>query len=283
MKKRRSKNNERNKDIIVSRIISGIVLFVGLCFVLYHGGDILFGVSVVLSIIGLIELYRVFGISKTRLAALGYIFTIVYYISIYCYKVQGILLFLIGCLLFLFIFYVGSYPLFNIKEIALTLLGVVYVGIMFSFVYLIREQRGEYGKYIVWLIFIASWGTDTFAYIVGMLVGKHKFLPLLSPKKTIEGAIGGICGAALLGILYVNLVIGKFASNIDLSYYRVIVACILGAFISMIGDLTASAIKRDYGVKDYGDIIPGHGGILDRFDSVIFTAPCFFFVFYIYQ
>lgn len=278
------KQNERSIEKVVTRTISGIFLLVSLFFVLFIGGDLLFAVSVILSIIGLIELYKVFGIAKNRLGMIGYVFTVAYYMSIYYYRIQGILLFMIACLIFLFAFYVGSYPKFNIKEIALTLIGIFYVGIMFSFVYLIREQRGEYGKYIVWLIFISSWGSDTFAYIIGMLFGRHKFLPILSPKKTIEGAIGGVIGAGLLGVLYVYFVLGKlFDNNIVLSYTRVSISCMVGAIVSMIGDLTASAIKRDYGVKDYGDLIPGHGGILDRFDSVIFSAPCFFFIFYIYH
>lgn len=284
MEQENKKQNEHSISRFLTRLGSGIVLLVCLFFVLFIGGDVLFSISLVLSIIALIELYRVFGISKNRLGIIGYIFTIAYYISIYYYRIQGILLFLIACLIFLFAFYVGSYPKFNIKEIALTMIGIIYVGIMFSFIYLIREQRGEYGKYIVWLIFISSWGSDTFAYVIGMLMGKHKFLPRLSPKKSIEGAIGGIIGAGILGILYVYFVLGKLIdTRIDLSYLRVSVACMAGAVISMIGDLTASGIKRDYGVKDYGDIIPGHGGILDRFDSVIFSAPAFFFIFYIYQ
>lgn len=278
-----NKNSEKSKKKIISRIISGIVLLMCLFVVLYHGGDLLFVISVLLSVIGLVELYRVFDFAKTRIAMIGYLSTIGYYISIYYYKVAGILLFLIGCLLFLFMFYVWSYPKFNIKQVAEVLLGIIYVGIMFSFVYLIREQRGTAGKYLVWLIFISSWGCDTFAYITGMLIGKHRFLPYLSPKKTIEGCIGGVVGAALLGVLYVFIIYGKIVKgNIVLGYTRVAVACAIGAIISQIGDLTASAIKRDYGVKDYGDLIPGHGGILDRFDSVIFTAPCFFFMFYKY-
>ncbi|MCQ2609763.1 MAG: phosphatidate cytidylyltransferase [Lachnospiraceae bacterium] len=268
---------------MVKRVLSGIFLLACLFVVLLVVGDLLYIASLLLSIVGLVELYRVFGISKSRLGAVGYLFTVGYYISIYYYRVTGILLFLIGCLIFLFMFYVFSYPKFNIREVALTLLGIIYVGIMFSFVYLIREQRGTAGKYLVWLIFISSWGCDTFAYIVGMLIGKHRFLPYLSPKKSLEGCIGGVIGAALLGILYVFFVYGKIIKgDIMLGYKRVALACAVGAVISQIGDLTASAIKRDYGVKDYGDLIPGHGGILDRFDSVIFTAPCFFFMYYMY-
>ena len=130
---------------------------------------------------------------------------------------------------------------------------------------------------MVWLIFLCSWGCDTCAYCVGVLIGKHKMAPKLSPKKSIEGAIGGVAGAALLTILYGFL----FQEQMKLSVeYILVLAGIsaIGALISMVGDLAASAVKRNYDIKDYGKLIPGHGGILDRFDSVIFTAPIIYYL-----
>ena len=103
-----------------------------------------------------------------------------------------------------------------------------------------------------------------------MLIGKHKMAPVLSPKKSIEGAVGGIAGAVFLGVLYAWLTKGNLIS------YGII--CGIGALISMVGDLAASAIKRNQNIKDYGNLIPGHGGILDRFDSVIFTAPIIYYL-----
>jgi phosphatidate cytidylyltransferase len=146
--------------------------------------------------------------------------------------------------------------------------GVVYVAVMLSFVMLTRNLPN--GKFLVWLIFLCSWGCDTCAYAVGMLIGKHKMAPVLSPKKSVEGAVGGVAGAVLLGIIYGAATKGPSAE------YAVI--CGAGALISMVGDLAASAIKRNQGIKDYGKLIPGHGGILDRFDSVIFTAPVIYFL-----
>lgn len=261
----------------VTRLISGLLLLTALFFTLYTGGDLLFCVCAVLSICGLIELFRVFKLANSRLAYIAYLLTIFYYIMLIFYRSTGILLFLIALLLLLLMFYVFSFPKFNIKQVSMIFFGIIYVAVTFSFIYLIRT-RSNYGIYLVWLIFIASWGSDTCAYCFGMLFGKHKLSPILSPNKTIEGAIGGIIGAMLLGALYTYIMFYKINSNIQISCIRVGIACGIGAVISIIGDLTASAIKRDFNVKDYGNIIPGHGGILDRFDSVIFTAPALYFL-----
>lgn len=280
--KKNSKNDEKMISKVTTRLLSGIFLILSLFIVLYFGGKILFAACVILSILGLIELFSVFKLANSRLAYVGYLFTILYYIVIYIYKSSGILLVLIALTMLLLTFYIFSFPKFNIKQVSMIFFSIIYVAVTFSFIYLIREKT-ELGKYYVWLIFIASWGSDTFAYCTGLLFGKHKLSPLLSPKKSIEGAIGGIIGATILGTIYAYFVMYKlFDIDITVSSIRVGVACGIGAIISMIGDLTASAIKRDYNVKDYGNIIPGHGGILDRFDSVIFAAPALFFLLNVY-
>lgn len=128
----------------------------------------------------------------------------------------------------------------------------------------------------MWLIFLSSWGCDTCAYCVGVLFGKHKMAPKLSPKKSVEGGVGGIAGAALLGALFAFLMNRWGGAQANPLHYAVI--CGSGGVISQIGDLAASAIKRNHDIKDYGKLIPGHGGILDRFDSVIFTAPVIYYL-----
>ena len=146
---------------------------------------------------------------------------------------------------------------------------------MLSCIYQTRMMTS--GIYVVWLIFLCSWGSDTCAYCVGVLIGRHKMAPKLSPKKSVEGAVGGVLGAALLTMLYGWI----FQEDMNLTTeYIFLLAGIsaVGALISMIGDLAASAVKRDYEIKDYGKLIPGHGGILDRFDSVIFTAPIVYYL-----
>ena len=152
--------------------------------------------------------------------------------------------------------------------------GVVYVAVMLSCIYELRIL--DKGVYLVWLVFLASWGCDTCAYCVGKLIGKHKMTPKLSPKKSVEGGIGGVAGAAILGAVYGLAIAGKMGDGSHIASFAVI--CAAGGLISMVGDLAASAIKRNHDIKDYGHLIPGHGGILDRFDSVILIAPVIYYL-----
>ena len=171
--------------------------------------------------------------------------------------------------------YIFCYPKFDNKQVAGGIFGLIYTSFMMSFIYYTREL--ENGVFLIWLIFITSWVSDTGAYFVGSAIGKHKMTPNLSPKKSWEGAIGGIliagCAAALYGLFY--------AKHFSLRLYAIpifgLIGC-LGAFLAMCGDLVASAFKRNNNVKDYSNLIPGHGGVLDRFDSVLFTAPLVYFL-----
>ena len=125
-----------------------------------------------------------------------------------------------------------------------------------------------------WIVFIIAFGTDIFAYFVGMAIGKHKMCPNLSPKKSWEGAIGGLVFAVILTVVYAYFVFGGSPTGIKWA----LVLGIIGSVMSQCGDLAASAIKRQIGIKDYGKLLPGHGGILDRFDSVLFAAPTIYFL-----
>ena len=156
-------------------------------------------------------------------------------------------------------------------DLGVTLLGALYVSVLFSHVILISFLPNG-GK---WLLTaqIMVWVCDTFAYFTGLTIGRKIFkrgFSSISPKKSIEGAVGGVAGAAGLGAAYAAII------HAPVVEYAVI--CAVGALISMVGDLAASAIKRNRGIKDYGKMIPGHGGILDRFDSVIFTAPVIYYM-----
>ena len=181
------------------------------------------------------------------------------------------LLLIFMCLMAVYVF---TFPKYNTINVMTVFFGIVYVPVMLSFIYLTRMLQG--GFYLVWLIFLSSWGCDTFAYCVGMLIGRHKLAPTLSPKKSVEGGVGGVIGAAVLGAVFA-FVMNQFAET-SVNSGLCAAICGVGGAISQIGDLCASAIKRNHEIKDYGKLIPGHGGILDRFDSVIFTAPIIYYL-----
>lgn len=258
-----------------TRLLSGIVLVAVALVLIITGGDVLLLSTLVISCIGMFELYRIFGIEKNVPGAVGYLAVTVYYANLRFAFLPDMMMFVLGFLILLMFVYVFTYPKYKTEQILAVFFGVFYVGVMLSFVY--QTRMLAVGSYIVWLIFICSWGCDTCAYCVGVLIGKHKMAPKLSPKKSIEGAVGGVAGAALLSVLYG--MIFQDAMGIETSQIMLMAAIsAAGALISMVGDLTASAIKRNYEIKDYGTLIPGHGGILDRFDSVIFTAPIIYFL-----
>lgn len=254
-----------------TRLLSGILLVAVALLTIINGGYVLFFTLLGVSVIGMQELYKAMQVRRESFNLLeiaGYAGAVIYYAAMMLdFERYGMLAVLLALVLLMFV-YVFTYPKYQAGQVMAAFFGVVYVAVMLSFIYLTRNLPG--GKFLVWLIFLCSWGCDTCAYCVGMLIGKHKMAPVLSPKKSVEGAVGGVAGAALLGVAYAAATQGPAAE------YAVI--CAVGALISMVGDLAASAVKRNQGIKDYGKLIPGHGGILDRFDSVIFTAPIIYFL-----
>ncbi len=263
-----------------TRLLSGILLMIIALVVLITGGPLLFGVLLLISLIGMSELYKVFGIEKKPPGIVGYIFAVLYYVLLYFEaqmpgeKLTWFMMLFMGYLICQMAVLVFAYPKYNTQQIFAAFFGVLYVAVMLSYIYQIRLLEG--GVFTVWLAFICSWGCDTCAYCVGMLIGKHKMAPVLSPKKSVEGGIGGIFGAALIGVLYALAINHWGNAGAEVIQYAIIGAA--GGAISQIGDLAASAIKRYHNIKDYGKLIPGHGGILDRFDSVIFTAPIIYYL-----
>lgn len=258
-----------------TRLLSGIILVIIALATIIAGDGVLFATLLMISFIGMTELYRVLKISDKALGIAGYVAMAIYYFLIRMNYKDMIVMLLIAFLIALMAIYVFTYPNYRSEQVMLAFFGLIYVGFMLSYVYQIRMLNQ--GAFLVWLVFICSWGCDTCAYCVGMLFGKHKMAPKLSPKKSIEGAIGGVVGAALLGALYA-LAINHFATGAHTNILQYALICGVGGIISQIGDLAASAIKRNHDIKDYGNLIPGHGGILDRFDSVIFTAPIIYYM-----
>lgn len=166
----------------------------------------------------------------------------------------------------------------TIIDVAITVFSLLYIPFMFSFIKLILAM--ENGRILIWYVFLGAFASDTFAYLIGSKFGKTKLCPDISPKKTVEGSIGGILGV-VVAYCILNFIAGKyFSMNID--YYIIIIAGVISGIAGQFGDLSASAIKRFCGVKDFGNLIPGHGGILDRFDSVLFVAPVIYIFLKVY-
>ncbi len=156
----------------------------------------------------------------------------------------------------------------SFKDIAYTFLGIFYVVFFMMFVAFIDGMQN--GKILIWYAIIAAWGTDIFAYFIGKHFGKHKFSKV-SPKKSIEGCIAGTVGAILLMLLYTYVANTFWGMNY--SYGFIAMIGLILSLIGQIGDFAASSIKRYVDIKDYSNLIPGHGGMLDRIDSLIFLAP----------
>jgi phosphatidate cytidylyltransferase len=264
-----------------TRLLSSIVLVIIVASVLLAGGPVLFVFTLLVALKAFFELTRatkVRGDSQKinlleifgALGVLGY-YGVRYFADTETYIMLTITLTVIA-ILFVYVF---AFPKYHANQIMATIFSFIYAPIMMAYLYLTRNLTN--GIYIVWLIFISSWICDTCAYLTGMAFGRHKLAPVLSPKKSVEGAVGGIAGAALVGLLYAFLLKNTSMSQSNLIWAFPVISAI-GAIISQIGDLAASAIKRNFGIKDYGKLIPGHGGVMDRFDSVVFTAPMIYYL-----
>lgn len=156
----------------------------------------------------------------------------------------------------------------NFRDVAYTFVGIFYIVFFMMFIAFLNGT--ENGKILVWYAILAAWGTDLFAYVVGKYFGKHKFSKV-SPKKSIEGCIAGTISAVLLMLLYTYVVNTYFSMNY--SYLYVAMIGVVLSILGQIGDFAASSIKRFVNIKDYSNLIPGHGGMLDRIDSLLFLAP----------
>lgn len=252
-----------NKRYLGAAILSPLII------VLFLGGIYLKVLVALLSLMGIYEFYNVSrkkGINP--LSIVSYILTIVYYIMIInnSFSFEKLFLMILFALFIMLCIPVIS-DKYNFIDVAVTLMGFLYVTMFFSFITLINDKPN--GKYLIWIIFISAWLCDTSAYYVGKYFGKNKLCPRVSPKKTIEGSIGGLIGSTLFCGIY-GLVVNSFGVQVPV-YHFIFMGIVCGVFCQF-GDLVASSIKRYVDVKDYSNLIPGHGGILDRFDSILFTS-----------
>lgn len=253
--------------MLLVRIMSSIIGIPLIIFAAWKGNCYLIVLCALVMILSLAEIYHMFRRLDLnipfKLMLAGMILLLG---SVYLYNDTGLAA-TTAIIFFIFsIWFVLRYPKFSLIDMSVALLATIYVS-LFGYVYLLRTLYGW-----EWVVFMlaGTWGSDTFAYFTGKFFGKHKLVKFLSPGKTIEGAVGGVAGSLLVAVgftfLYPSL------PRVPL--------LLLGLFIGItaqVGDLVESAFKRQVGVKDAGDIIPGHGGMLDRFDSMLFTAPLVFY------
>lgn len=251
--------------------------------------DVLFAIT---AIVSLNEYFKAASKEIKPIAWIGYIAAACISL-IHILDLKVILIFLCIAipilLLILFLHIIISDMKINLKDMAFSLLGIMYIISFTAFIPLIygledpqvigvfSDDEWETfaintisGKYLIWILMIATWGSDIFAYLIGKHFGKHKFSKV-SPNKTIEGCTAGIVGAVVLILIY-TLCLNKFA-GLELSYVSMGIIGLVLSIIGQIGDFAASTIKRYFEVKDFGTAFPGHGGFIDRIDSVIFTAP----------
>ena len=271
-----------------TRVITAIVGLAVLAVVLAFFNTVLFDLVLAgICLLGMHEVFGAMGFGKKQwyLFAAAVPYTLLVMLSSSA-AVRALLLpvsFLV--VLFYNICLIASHSTLDFGKLA----GYVYFSgvILFCFYSLIHLKRMlpfatfQYDAiYFILLILCFAWGGDTFAYFAGRAFGKHKLAPIVSPNKTVEGAIGGICGSMLIGVIATviyGMLSGRYAAfTVDVTVCHYLVVVGMGAIASVLGilgDLFASAVKRQVGIKDYGTIFPGHGGILDRFDSVMFIAP----------
>lgn len=252
-----------------TRILSALIMLPLLVFV-FIGGKLLLAGCFVLGVMAVREFYRGFenlnikpSYMVANISILG-----LYAINIFASEKYNLYMLWFAVSILLSLLYLFNIEKRELADAMATLTGIIYV-VFFSFHVTLVEQTGEYGI-LVWLILFTAFITDSAAYFTGYLIGKHKLAPKISPKKTIEGAIGGVVGSVIVCGIF-----GYFA--VPALFVHCIIIGFLGGIISQFGDLTASIFKRKMGIKDYGNLIPGHGGVLDRIDSVLFTAPLVYY------
>lgn len=261
------------KKINITRVVSGLILFPLVAIVLIWGNKYLVDILIsLIAILSLHEFYNAFNGKANPVKIVGYIaaasIAFIHVIPIeWMLKIIGALLSI--SILSLFLIVIMSNLKISIVDIAITFFGICYIAIFLMFIPIIRENLPN-GRIVLWFVLLAGWGTDIFAYFVGKYFGTHKFSEI-SPNKTIEGCVGGTIGATILIVAYAAICNNVF--GMDINYLLIAGIGILLSIIGQVGDLAASSIKRYVGIKDFSHLIPGHGGMLDRIDSLIFIAP----------
>lgn len=258
------------------RVITAIVLVIVAIPICILSNTVAFPIA--MAFLGVVGVYELLGCMKTRknyfisvplyAMALAMPFATRYFDSTLLKKPSAVVLILLAYGLYLLAVWIISYekdPQVDMNIYLTSALVSLYIIGAFSSIIMIRDT--DHGEYYWYFVFIGAWVTDTFAYFSGRLFGKHKLMPKTSPKKTVEGSIGGMAFCVILFVAYAAI-INHFTES-EISLLLVALIGFVCSIVSQIGDLSMSVIKRTYGIKDYGKIFPGHGGVLDRFDSIL--------------
>lgn len=259
---------------MLQRVITGACIAVVVLVMLFSNIAVTGAFVTVLALVAQYEFLKVVGIGeKPELLCINLIFSVFFAVIVLLGKNV-----IIPAVVTVYVFLLFALMLFNhdktqFNDVALCVFSLVYITA--SMLHIIAARQLNFGHLYIFLIFIGAFATDTCAYFVGVLFGKHKLCPKVSPKKTIEGAVGGEVGTILLMVAF-GYIAGKIC-NVDISYLNLGVLGVLSGLFSQLGDLTASIIKRQYNVKDYGSVLPGHGGVMDRLDSIILMAPLVYY------
>lgn len=258
------------KTRIISAIV-GLAIFVAVMALSSILPILLVIVFGLISALAIYEILNNTGLVKIKaflITSMIYGLLTPFFFSSYFYYLVLSALFVLSNIVLSLIYYGKA----EIKSIAANIALPIILSFAFSSVYMLASAKETKLLYFV-LIFVFAWGADTGAYFAGTFFGKHKLCPEISPKKTIEGAVGGIVSSVVITIIV--CLIYTSVLHIEVKWIGMIIASVIFAVVGMMGDLFASIIKRYCGIKDYGNIMPGHGGVLDRFDSVLMIAPYF--------
>lgn len=253
------------------RVLSAVLAILLLVLMFWIGGWLIDLVLIIVALIGMWEIYHAFSNKGMYpLKSAGYLAVVLFYIQHLLFQGKYDFFYILIVIVLLLSMMVWKASA-NCADIAVTILGIFYPGILISVAGLIKETELIHPYYLLYLSLTATYATDTFAYFVGSLLGKTKLYPAISPNKTIEGSIGGLVGGLIMVVLLGFALNWVYNINVHPIHFAAI--GFLGGIFSQVGDLTASAVKRYCNVKDFGNLIPGHGGILDRIDSLLFVLP----------
>ena len=266
---------------MVTRIITGVVGIVAAAFIIQTGGVVFAGFALLLSLLTYFEYTRAFqNIGKDPMFILGCLSIVAVWLTGFFHVMEHLAAVITGIIFLMLIMPVLLRRIVHFLDAALSVAGVLYVSLPFLYMMLLRNlypdkilatpfMEFSFGCAMIWTLFLCTWASDTFAYFVGSACGKHKLASYISPNKTMEGFLGSLVASTVVGTVLGYL--------FGLPLIEMALLGLLLAVVATLGDLVESVAKRETHIKDSGNIIPGHGGIWDRFDSCLLTAPVLYY------